>query len=257
MRGIRWAFVLLAAVAGCADPLADACGGTRPELDACPRGLYFAECGGEPTPTLACSADGCLWFSGTCIATGFRPTECPLENACCRSTSSGPWPYADGFAGSFDVRHELAVLGAHPVTRDEAALGVAVDRSITDPGAVAVACDADLDLEICFGRVAYRSARRAGGGWVLEIAAGYPYGELTQIEVRPTSDGSLRAHLYVSAYTDVGDTVATCDGAGTSRTPEPQSGTVTISTSDFDDPLAVHGEGVIQLEGRGALRLRF
>src|SRR5688500_642187 len=83
------------------DPLAEACGGERPDaLTACTVGLFRADWGGSADAVLACHELGgeCRWFEGGCVPIGYRPIECPADMPCCETTADGTWPYPDAWA---------------------------------------------------------------------------------------------------------------------------------------------------------------
>ena len=74
------------------------CLGLQPPLDECRLGLFFADCGGEGPPVLACRFNNdCRWFLHRCVAEEYEPSSCVPDNPCCirnsQRGSRGTWPF--------------------------------------------------------------------------------------------------------------------------------------------------------------------
>lgn len=91
-------------------------------IDDCFVGAFFAECGGEAPPRLGCrEEEGCYWFAGGNVATGFVASDCSAEDICCHEGS----PYVDDRFGA--ALAALHLWGRKPWDRDRA-MAVAVER---------------------------------------------------------------------------------------------------------------------------------
>jgi hypothetical protein len=74
------------------------CLGLQPPLDECRLGFFFADCGGEGPPVLACRFNNdCRWFLHRCVAEEYEPSSCAPERPCCiqnsQRGSEGSWPF--------------------------------------------------------------------------------------------------------------------------------------------------------------------
>lgn len=120
------------------------CPGERPtSLSSCFRGDFFADCGGNGDPKLACrEGDGCLWFTADCAPTGYLASDCPVDDVCCHSG----WPFKDHENDQlvYDLNGKIAGLGQLPWDRTrETILSVTIDSSLS--GSTAVNCTTPLE----------------------------------------------------------------------------------------------------------------
>jgi hypothetical protein len=61
---------------------------TRPRLMDCRTGFFFADCGGDSEPVLACSwLNDCRWFLHGCVAEEYDPSPCRAEQPFCLAGS--------------------------------------------------------------------------------------------------------------------------------------------------------------------------
>lgn len=127
------------------------CTGTpeeRPPLEDCFVGAFFAECGGEGPPRLACLDDisvhlgvpehSCLWFSGGQLAAGYTASRCPAEDICCE----GDWPFpVTGSVQPDAVHSSLNYWGIEAWDRVRATnVEVRVDGGIVAPTEPSLSC---------------------------------------------------------------------------------------------------------------------
>ncbi|HKU38636.1 MAG TPA: hypothetical protein VJR89_10830, partial [Polyangiales bacterium] len=76
------------------------CVGPRPAVDDCRLGFFFADCGGDGPPVLACRLNNdCRWFVHGCVAEDYETSSCSPERACCipndKRGPAGSWPFAE------------------------------------------------------------------------------------------------------------------------------------------------------------------
>ncbi len=115
--------------------------GPMPELTSCFVGEFFADCGGDGAPVLACidagagnGIDGgdCRWFTGGVVAAGYDPSPCPSDNLCCKTGSRGlgNWPYDNG--AHLELSLELWVNGIQAWDRTRSmVIPVTIDSTMT------------------------------------------------------------------------------------------------------------------------------
>lgn len=70
-------------------------------LSRCDATSTTADCGGSGPPVFACrSATGCMWFTHGCLAIGYDPSLCPVDDICCHPADGGG---TSAFATSFEL----------------------------------------------------------------------------------------------------------------------------------------------------------
>lgn len=60
------------------------CATDQPSISSCSQGAFFADCGGEDSPRLGCSASDCRWFVGGRVAEGYTASLCSADDICCQ-----------------------------------------------------------------------------------------------------------------------------------------------------------------------------
>lgn len=232
--------------AGCgagdgAAPDADlGCEGTPPVIEDCPRGFFFAECGGAGEPRLACARrdDGgwgdCYWFTGGCVASGFTPSTCDADYVCCHEG----WPYPDGdFPDVRSSLRELLYGSGGPVPWDRARamdLPVAIDPALAAAVVPAWSCEGPGPAGEGPGPCEYPGEAIATLGATLSITSQYRttasgWNPLIEIDL-----ATRRARVCAWFYTDVPQQSCTSPGVLCA-----DAGTVTLSrlpTTDAELP---------------------
>jgi hypothetical protein len=240
------------------------CGGERPRLSDCSRGLSFAECGGTGDPTLACDDTGrCFWFSDACVARDFVATDCAAGDVCCHASGEGEWPWASwgpsepGAAGR--IADDLAMIGAQPITRSSpAGLSVSVAAPDDSPVSPTVSCTGDPGIALCTATEPLALRAVSEGDTVvigLSVASTTsPPAQELRIEVVPQYDGRYLARLFTRAPSPSPSDRRSC-GEPTASLPA-QDGMLTIAPIDPAHPESAHGLLVANVAG-GTIDLRF
>jgi hypothetical protein len=205
------------------DP-AEACGGARPDVSSCFRGNFFADCGGDAGPVLACADEDCRWFTGGCVAAGYQPSPCPASGVCCQND----WPFAvvdDHLDVLFPA---LTAFGTAAWDRARAmTMAVVVDAGLTATG-TSLTCTGTNPLPIgttpCPTHSGYTVIARDDGLLVLTPVASDLFGWYPDLEVdtqAATPVARVCTHEFTDAYS------ASCHNA---REPRCASGgTITLS----------------------------
>src|SRR5262245_54408039 len=146
VRAVVVGALVVAACGGSESPPDDGCPGPQPALADCFAGNFFADCGGDGEPRLACSdTEGCMWFSGGCVAAGFEASSCPADDICCHDD----WPYPDPGSDYVVLARWFYTLGTAPWDRTTSTtLSVSIDPSLVVADSD-ITCDGpDLGLEL-------------------------------------------------------------------------------------------------------------
>jgi hypothetical protein len=181
----------------------------RRALDDCFVGYFFADCGGEGPPRLACrERGGCYWFSGSCLALGFVASECPAEDVCCYSDPDGnyPWPYPDLRFDDPFLRDKFYGLGHEAWDRTtDANLSTSIDTNLSI-STTSVICTGpppefpESGFDPCVETHDYAGIV---GDTVLLVGISIPWfaGWYPQIEIIPDG-GAMRASVCARQFTD-------------------------------------------------------
>lgn len=253
---------LAAMLAGCtsSDPLSEACGGTRPMLQACVNGLVHSECGGEGETVLACNdhAGECRWFVGGCVAVGFRPIDCAIDDVCCVATADGEWPYEGEWTPMEDwaVRElveDIAFVGPEPVSgTSPSTVAVTIDPSVstTEP---MVECDG-IDLRSCpIGPSPGRAIRTHDS--VVLVFRPTDLGDELYVEIVEQEDRTFVGRAFTRYLNDYHpETPLSCDAAQTRHVP--LSGTLVIDRVG-EYPVETHGVLELTDPAGGTIRISF
>ncbi len=226
-RGHRASITTTLAVA-VAGLLASCAPDDRILLEDCDVGLYWADCGGNGEPLLACERDtgDCRWFSGGVTARGHAVSDCPTTDPCCHDF----WPFTDfGPGGDLlnRVRDQMAIHVLGPVTR-ESSVEVVFDLTCGDPPSPGCPRNAFV------ARSGSSVVATFGGGpirWELEVVTGASWG----------------MHLYrIAEGTRDAPPVLGCYHYSHGRRPVVE-GVLHLSTDATDDLEAFHGrfEGTV------------
>jgi hypothetical protein len=262
------AAVSVSALLGCVAPTDEArCGAMRPSIAGCVRGLYWADCGGGGETTLACSeSDGsCLWFSGDCVALGYRPIRCPREDVCCETSSAGAWPYPDDWRPADMTQRlaeDVALFGSTPITRDSPApIEVLVDPELVAPDSATATCTGGLDLQLCDDPASFPimtpEVTQVGDAIVVRLRNRFRHVQDLIVEIVPRDDGSgtaiARAFLRLRSDLLREEPVCAIDYVDF---PE-QTGAMVVSTGAPSGSEPLHAQLTLTLGDRGTLVLRF
>jgi hypothetical protein len=232
----------------------------------CGGGLFYAEYGGSGGPRLACDehTGRCLWFADGCVASGYRPVECPLGNPCCFRSADGPWPFADGWepsrSGSAnDLLEDIAVIGEAPVGRASPAnISVTIDPAVPAATGWSVACLGDATIQLCDGNPIFGSGAFATDDTlVIAVRNRAAAAEALLVEVSPEADGAYVGRAWFRQESDGSPPrgMLTCDRA---RSPAaPLGGSLRLDRFDLDAPESVHGVLVLELDTDVELHLYF
>lgn len=232
--------LLLTFCAGCSAAPATGCGeGAGPPIDACDRGVGWADCGGsDAAPVLACSREspGCFWFAGGCVARGFEASPCPASDVCCQDDYPFDASWRDATPEDAAVHDFLVGLGTEPwdATRSMV-IEVSVDPAIdTDVPSMTCSDDALGAGGPCDG---VERGTVALPGSVVVVLSGAPNlsGWSLVIEARRGSDGVVSARACRYAFVD--GVSYTCP-AGELRCAD--GGTLELSSWPVDDALDGH-----------------
>lgn len=228
-------------VCGCAADPVHPCEGAVPAIEACERGVAWADCGGDGAPRFACSGFDCLWFTGGCVAEGFVASPCPATDLCCQSTSSGsaagPFSPVTGSERDFGVHAVTLGWGTEPWdAQREAHLSVSV-AVLPTASRPSLACDAPGELLVdapCDAGPTHTSAGTSMRGHVATAYVGWSAGTYAGhglvIEVFDLDGSPRRARVCAVPFSDA--------ATGGCATPAPRgcavSGTVTLDHFPFD-----------------------
>jgi hypothetical protein len=218
---VRVGLSIALAAASCGDDRVeiDRCPGTEPELSSCFVGDFFAECGGDGPPRLACAEDECRWFAGGCVATGYEASDCDATDVCCHSA----WPFAN--PDHNDLFPRLFGFGLHPWDRTtETRLSASVDPGLAIPMS-SVSCSGPPPFYPEFGfdpcteeqyySVRIRSTVTIGSTPLYPQIAGWtPWVEIIRDDV-----GGMTARMCAVEFTDAhflmcGDWASLCAASG-------------------------------------------
>lgn len=209
----------------------------RMPLEDCDVGLYWADCGGNDEPLLACerASGDCRWFSGGATARGHAVSNCPTTDPCCHDG----WPFTDyGPSGAVldRVRDQMAVHLHGPETRSSA---VEVSFDLTETTTLGRITCADV-FPGCLGEGA--RLERSGSSVVVTFSRGQFRWELEVV-----TGATWGMHLYrIVEGTRDAPPVLGCYHYSHAFRPTVE-GTLHVSTEATDDLDAFHGrfEGMV------------
>lgn len=237
-----------------------ACGGARPTLDACTRGVFDADCGGTGSPVLACSDTSarCMWFAHGCVAQGFVASDCAAGNICCHGSGADAWAFASDWAPSGTAVYaaqtveDVRLLGGAVVTRTTPApITVTIDPSVTAPTAASITCDPALTWNVCSDSTnVFASALVPNGGTVIraQSISVVPF-QLTLELVQPTP-GTYAARAFLVQLQDAEGTLPPRCIHGQTPVPTPAIlGAITLDSATSAHP---HGHAELTIDGHAA-----
>ncbi len=209
--------------------------------EACARGFFSADCGGDHAlpPALGCDAAGdCAWFVGGCAPAEYSLSDCPAGDICC----AGNFPYPEGQRPPPpSLEADLWAFGTQPWDdRRAMTVAVAFDAALTE-GTHTFTCTGTDPYPSYVGSpcavgyaAAIRDARLRGGilsfflGRRTEIAGWVPAVEVDLRLATPT------ARVCAYRYSDVYG--ATCSPYAVALCAS--SGTLVLSARPVDDTAA-------------------
>lgn len=265
--------LLLCVLAGCngsdtsVDPVAEACGGARPEgLDSCEHGMFHADCGGEPPRLLACSGltGRCSWFAGQCLPANYLASDCPTTMPCCYTTPEGSWPFASGFPddrpmAARQLVEDVAAIGHAPVTSDSPSdLAVSIDASIVAAGpSIACAGDGVGVFQLCadsFLQLPLVYVR--GSSLVVPLRSREEAADVVYLEIVESGPSPI-GRVFVRHETDSfpGASVIGCEDALTPGLTA--SGQLVVNHVDPTNPGTLHGHAMLVVPEGGTIAIEF
>jgi hypothetical protein len=267
LRVGRTAAWVLFLVSGCASERALGCPGGAPALEDCALGVYHADCGGDGEPAFACDevTGACRWFTGGCVASGHRVSDCPIEDRCCHTSADGPWAFEDGwmpaaFSGAYFPRTRLqidiATVGATPIDATSPdTLTVAIDAAVTATVPPTATCEGELGVlggALCRRPLLVVPSRTPHHTFALEV---WPSGGGSQLtaEVLDAGEGLLRGRVFAGYLVDYEPPEVPASCASFSAVGGVIGGTLRIERLDP----AAHGELVVHALEGGTITVRF
>ncbi len=217
--------------------LASGCGSdARAPLEECEHGLYWADCGGNADPVLACDRDtgACRWFAGGDTARNHVVSDCPVADVCCHDD----WPFTDfdpSGAALARAAEDVTTLRHGPEVR-HAATDLTVSFELDSAEAPRIECsDPPPPIEGCGTGGAVSS--RVGGSVVVAFPTG-PYGEWL-LEIVPGDPSSARLYFIRIGRPEQAPFRTCHNGSGGNRFGG--TGTLQLNTDSLVDLDALHG----------------
>jgi len=197
------------------DPVARNCPAGAVAIDECTRGVGWVDCGGTGDPLMACDDQGCAWFGGGCVASGWEPSFCPAGDPFCETTADGAWPFAtDWFPANAyfndPVCHGMDMIGDAPISATSALdLSVTLAAADSAPDELGVDCEGS-GLWMCRS-TSQVSVTSTATTLTFDRAPGTPLlTERVIVEVLPRDDGTLGARAFVYYADDVSTADRAC-----------------------------------------------